>query len=202
MEALDSFTLRAVGVVTSGHVADALDSKKIDAKEQARYGKEGLPFLRARKLVEAGVRVVTFNWGGWDTHSNNFVSLKKQLPKLDQGVSCLLEDLSASGLNEDVTVIVWGEFGRSPRINKTAGRDHWPRVMGAFVAGGGMRLGQVIGSTTKNADYAQDRPVDVQEIFSTLYRNLGIDVASTTIPDTNGRPQYLADKRKVIDELV
>jgi hypothetical protein len=202
MEALDSFTQRAVGVVTSGHVADALDSKKIDAKEQTRYGKEGLPFLRARKLVEAGVRVVTFNWGGWDTHSNNFVSLKKQLPKLDQGVSCLLEDLSASGLNEDVTVIVWGEFGRSPRINKTAGRDHWPRVMGAFVAGGGMRLGQVIGSTTKNADYAQDRPVDVQEIFSTLYRNLGIDVASTTIPDTNGRPQYLADKRKVIDELV
>lgn len=202
MEALDSFTQRAVGVVTSGRVADALDSRKIDAQEQARYGKDGVPFLRARKLVEAGVRVVTFSWGGWDTHGNNFVSLKKQLPKLDQGLSCLLQDLSASGMDRDVSVVVWGEFGRSPRINKGAGRDHWPRVMGAFLAGGGMRLGQAIGSTTKNAEYAQDRPVEVQEIISTLYHNLGINVASTTIPDTNGRPQYLADKRKVIDELV
>jgi uncharacterized protein (DUF1501 family) len=152
--------------------------------------------------VEAGVRVVTFNWGGWDTHSNNFISLKKHLPKLDLGLSALLQDLSDRGLDRDVTVIVWGEFGRTPRVNKSAGRDHWPRVMMAFLAGGGMQLGQVIGSTTRDAGYAKDRPVQVQEVFSTLYHNLGIDVASTTLPDTNGRPQYLADIRQLVDELV
>jgi len=201
MSALDTFTRRAVGVVTSGKVADALDGNN-DAKDTERYGKDGMPFLRARKLVEAGVRVVTFSWGGWDTHANNFVSLKKQLPKLDMGLSSLVQDLSDRGLDKDVTVIVWGEFGRTPRINPGAGRDHWPSVMMAFVAGGGMQLGQVIGSTTRDGGHAQDRPVHVQEVFSTLYRNLGIDVMGTTLPDTNGRPQYLVDKRQVISELV
>src|SRR5688500_12932003 len=124
MAALDSFTQRAVSVVTSGAVADALDSNKSSEKDRERYGKDGTAFLRARRLVEAGVRVVTMGWGGWDTHANNFVSLKKQLPNMDRGLSALLTDLSESGMDKDVTVIVWGEFGRTPRVNMSAGRDH------------------------------------------------------------------------------
>ncbi|ADB15548.1 protein of unknown function DUF1501 [Pirellula staleyi DSM 6068] len=202
MEALDSFTQRAVGVVTSGKVAEALDASKVTPDEKERYGKEGMPFLTARRLVESGVRVVTFSWGGWDTHSNNFTSLKRQLPNMDRALSALLTDLHDRGLEKDVTVVVWGEFGRTPRVNGGAGRDHWPQVMGAFLAGGGMKTGQVIGSTTKNAEAAKDRPVHFHEVFSTLYYNLGIDVGSKTLEDTAGRPQYLVDKREVIRELV
>lgn len=202
MDALDSFTQRAVSVVTSGAVADALDQNKTSDKDRDRYGREGTSFLRARRLVEAGVRVVTMTWGGWDTHSGNFTSLKRQLPNMDRGLSALLTDLSESGMDKDVTVIVWGEFGRTPRVNMSAGRDHWPQVMQAFVAGGGMQLGQVIGSTTKNAEYAKDRPVHFHEVFATLYHNLGIDVRTAQLIDTAGRPQYLVDKREVISELV
>ena len=202
MNALDSFTRRAVDVVTSGKVADALDRNNRDKKEEDRYGKDATMFLTARKLVEAGVRVVTFSWGGWDTHGGNFTTLKRQLPKMDQGLAALLTDLAERGLDKDVTVIVWGEFGRTPRINSGAGRDHWPQVMAAFVAGGGMRLGQAIGSTTKDAGHAKDRPVQVQEVFATLYGNLGIDVRTAQLIDTAGRPQYLVEKRDVIGELV
>ncbi|WP_254512010.1 DUF1501 domain-containing protein [Anatilimnocola floriformis] len=202
MAALDSFTQRAVNVVTSGAVADALDSNKTSQRDRDRYGKEGTSFLRARRLVEAGVRVVSMNWGGWDTHSDNFTSLKRQLPNMDRGLSSLLIDLSERGLDKDVTVVVWGEFGRSPRITSNGGRDHWPQVMMAFLAGGGMKLGQMIGTTTKNAETAKDRPVHFQEVFATLYRNLGIDVRSAQLVDTAGRPQYLLDKRDVISELV
>ena len=202
MAALDSFTQRAVDVVLSGKVADALDTRKQDPKDAERYGRETQPFLTARRLVEAGVRVVTFSWGGWDTHGGNFTSLKRQLPNMDKGLSSLLTDLSATGRDKDVTVIVWGEFGRTPRVNSGAGRDHWPKVMMAFLAGGGMRTGQVIGSTTKDAGDAKDRPVHVQEVFATLYRNLGIDVRSTQLFDTAGRPQYLVEKRDAISELV
>jgi hypothetical protein len=202
MAALDSFTRRAVDVVTSGKVADALDRSKTDKRDEERYGRDALPFLTARRLVEAGVRVVTFSWGGWDTHGGNFTTLKRQLPKMDQGLSALLTDLADRGLDKDVTVIVWGEFGRTPRINSGAGRDHWPQVMAAFLAGGGMRLGQAIGSTTKNAENAKDRPVQVQEVFATLYHNLGVDVRSVQLFDTAGRPQYLVEKRDAIGELV
>jgi uncharacterized protein (DUF1501 family) len=202
MNALDSFTRRAVDVVTSGKVADALDRNNRDKKEEERYGKDATMFLTARKLVEAGVRVVTFSWGGWDTHGGNFTSLKKQLPKMDQGLAALLTDLAERGMDKDVTIIVWGEFGRTPRVNSGAGRDHWPKVMMAFMAGGGMRTGQVIGSTTKDAGDAKDRPIHVQEVFATLYRNLDIDVRSAQLFDTAGRPQYLVEKRDAISELL
>jgi uncharacterized protein (DUF1501 family) len=202
MNALDAFTRRAVDVVTSGKVADALDRNSRDKKDEDRYGRDATMFLTARKLVEAGVRVVTFSWGGWDTHGGNFTTLKRQLPKMDQGLSALLTDLCDRGLDKDVTVIVWGEFGRTPRINSGAGRDHWPQVMAAFVAGGGMRLGQAIGSTTRDAGHAKDRPVHVQEVFATLYHNLGIDARTAQLFDTAGRPQYLVEKRDAISELV
>jgi len=203
MAALDSFTQRAVGVVTSGKVADALDLEKEDKAVRERYGRDdGRMFLTARRLVEAGVRVVTFDWGGWDTHGDNFNQLRRQLPNLDRAMSALLKDLSDRGLDKDVTVVMWGEFGRTPRVNGGAGRDHWSRVAMCFLAGGGMKLGQVIGSSTAYAEEAKDRPVQLQEVFATLYHNLGIDVSHTQLIDPAGRPQYLVEKREVIRELI
>ncbi|MFM9116546.1 MAG: DUF1501 domain-containing protein [Planctomycetota bacterium] len=201
MNAFDSFTQRAVDVVTSGQVADALDLNKEDAKVRERYGRDGNMFLTSRRLIEAGVRVVTFDWGGWDTHSGNFTSLKQQLPKLDRAMSALLGDLKDRGLDQDVTVVMWGEFGRTPRVNASAGRDHWSRVAMGFLAGGGMKLGQVIGESSRYAEEAKDRPVHLQEVFATLYHNLGIDHA-TKVLDPSGRPQYLVDHRLPIRELV
>jgi uncharacterized protein (DUF1501 family) len=117
-------------------------------------------------------------------------------------MAALLTDLAERGLDKDVTVVMWGEFGRTPRINSGAGRDHWPKLSMGFLAGGGMRLGQAIGTSTKYAEEAQDRPVHFQEVFATLYHNLGIDVAKQTIQDPNGRPQYLVDIRRPIAELI
>lgn len=141
MTALDAYTRQAVDVVTSGRVADALDLEKEDPRLRGRYGNDGKMFLTARRLIEAGVRAVNFNWGSWDTHSNNFGHLKVQLPKLDIAMSALLEDLYTRGMDKDVTVVMWGEFGRTPRVNSNkGGRDHWLEVASCFVAGGGMKL--------------------------------------------------------------
>lgn len=202
MDALDSYTRRAAEVVTSGRVADALDLNKELAETRTRYGREGAMFLTARRLVEVGVRAVTFNWGGWDTHSDNFKTLRRQLPQLDQGLSALLDDLRDRGLDRDVTVVMWGEFGRTPRVNKTAGRDHWSRVTSCFLAGGGLRTGQVIGSTSRNAEEARERPVHLQEVFATLYHCLGIPVSSTQLLDPTGRPQFLVERREPVRELI
>ncbi len=203
MAALDSYTQRAVDVVTSGAVADALDLNREDVRVRQRYGdNDGKMFLTARRLVEAGVRAVSFNWGGWDTHGNNFVTLRKQLPKLDQAMSALLSDLRERGLEQDVSVVMWGEFGRTPRVNNGAGRDHWPKLSMCFLAGGGMRTGQAIGRSTKYAEDAMDRPIHLQEVFATLYHNLGINITQPVLTDPNGRPQYLVDYREPIRELV
>jgi len=204
MEAMDAFTQKASEVVLSGTLADALDVNKEDPKVQERYGdRDGRNFLMARRLVEAGVRVVTFNWGGWDTHGNNFDKLRTQLPKLDQAMSALIEDIHARGLENDVSIVMWGEFGRTPRVNNNnGGRDHWPKLSMAFLAGGGMRTGQVIGSSTKYAEEALERPIDYQEVHATLLHNMGIDPRTQQIHDPAGRPQYLLEKRNPIEELV
>ena len=115
------------------------------------------------------------------------------MPMLDQGLSALLEDLEQRGLAETTSVIVWGEFGRTPTINKNGGRDHWPAVSCAMLAGGGMRTGQVIGATDRLGGEATDRPVLFSEVFSTLYHQLGINATTATLPDLHGRPQYLID---------
>jgi hypothetical protein len=204
MNALDSYTQRAYEMVTSGKVADALDLGTEDQEIVNRYGRQNANLLVARRLIQCGVRVITMSgmWGGWDTHSNNFTSLRRNLPGMDHGLSTLIADLEQHDMLQDVTIVVWGEFGRTPRVNSRAGRDHWPRLSHAFLAGGGMRTGQMIGTSTKYAEYAQDRPIDYQEVHATLYHNLGIDTRSTTIIDPNGRPQYLLDMREPISELV
>ena len=215
MEGMDAFTQAAFGVLTSNKLADALDVSKEPEEVRARYG-DGKPYkyqydgaptcndhiLIARRLVEAGVRSVTLSFGRWDSHGANFDLVRDHGGKLDQAVSALVQDLDERGMLNDVTVLVWGEFGRTPRINKQAGRDHWPQVSCALMAGGGMRTGQTIGETDRLGERAVQRPVHVQEIIATTYHNLGIDPMAVTINDPTGRPQYLLDKREPIRELV
>ena len=210
---MDSFTQRAFEVLSTRKVYEALDVSREDRRLRARYGvgdmtneQDGPPccmdhFLMARRLVEAGARVVTIGFGRWDTHKNNFETNRYRIPKLDMALSALMEDLYDRGLERDVSVIVWGEFGRTPTINKHAGRDHWPAVNFALLAGGGMRTGQVIGSTDKEAAYVKDRPVSFQNVFATLYHNLGID-PSTVVSDRGGRPMTLLDDREPIREVI
>ncbi len=214
MEGLDSFNQQAFGMLTSSRLLEALDLSREDKRVVERYGKgdpknrdDGGPklmehFLIARRLVEAGARCVTLAFSRWDHHGDNFGALKQDLPLLDQGVSALIEDLYQRGLDKDVSVVVWGEFGRTPVINKDAGRDHWPRVSCALLAGGGMKAGQVIGSTDRLGGEAVDRPVQFGEVFATLYQNLGIDANKTTVPDLAGRPHYLVDGFAPMKELV
>jgi hypothetical protein len=207
MEGIDAFGQRALDVLSSSKLLDALDLSKEDPQVRERYG-DGKPYkyqydgaptvndqlLMARRLVEAGARVVTLSYGRWDSHGQNFDLVRDHGSKLDQGFTALVEDLDARGMLNNVTVIAWGEFGRTPRVNNQAGRDHWPQVSCALLAGGGMRGGQCIGSTNRLGEHAQDRPVHFQEVVATLYHNLGIDTASTTIVDPTGRPQYLVEQ--------
>jgi uncharacterized protein (DUF1501 family) len=146
--------------------------------------------------------VVTVAYGFWDYHGNNFQNARNDLPMLDQGVTALVQDLHHRGLDKDVSVIVWGEFGRTPTINKDGGRDHWPKVSCALLACGGMKTAQVIGSTDRLGGEPDDRPVHFMEIFATLYHNLGIDVNKATVTDLTGRPHFLTDGYQPIRELV
>lgn len=206
LEGLDTITQQAFGILTSSRLADALDLSKEDPQVRERYGKgdpnrygDGAPrnlehFLMARRLVEAGCRVVSLNFGRWDFHSNNFRGLKDtHLPIFDRGIATLVEDLHERGLADDVSVVAWGEFGRTPRINKDAGRDHWPRVGGGLLAGGGMKTGQVIGATDRLGGEAIERPVHFGEVLATLYGNLGVDAKTVKLNDLAGRPQYLLE---------
>ncbi|HEX3998347.1 MAG TPA: DUF1501 domain-containing protein [Pirellulales bacterium] len=206
MDAMDAFNQRAVGLITSNKMADALNWEKADTKVRERYGintdQSLSTFLVAKRLIETGVRIISMSWGGWDTHAQNFTSLRRQLPPLDTALSAMIEDLDASGLLGSTMIVMWGEFGRTPRINPGAGRDHWARAASALVAGGGMRMGQVIGSTNRYGETAQDRPVHLQEMFATFYHLLGIDPQTTTIRDPNGRPQYLVTHPDPIAELI
>lgn len=145
---------------------------------------------------------MTLSFGSWDRHGANFSRLPTQMDKLDQGVTALVQDLHDRGLQDDVSVIAWGEFGRTPRINKSAGRDHWPQASCALLACGRMRTGQVIGSTNRLGEVPKDRPVHYQNVFATLYHQLGIDTMTATIPDHAGRPRYLLDRREPVEELI
>ena len=227
LNGMDTFHQQAFGLLTSSRLAEALDLSKEDPRVVARYGtgdprvfmdSNGAPrvpqsMLMARRLIEAGARVVTLNYSKWDWHGGRntegrvdnsiFTREKEDFPIFDQCVSALVEDLHARGLDRDCTVAILGEFGRTPRISPQLGRDHWPNVNCALLAGGGMNLGQTIGTTDRIAGEPASRPVRFSELFATLYRNLGIDVNRTTITDLSGRPQYLVeDNVSPISELV
>lgn len=203
---MDASQQRALGVLTSSRLLDALDLSREPDHVRHRYG-TGQPYqfqfdgsptvneqlLVARRLVEAGVRCVTLSYGRWDSHGRNFDLVRDHGGKLDQCLSALIEDLEVRGMLDDVTVIAWGEFGRTPRINGNAGRDHWPVVSCAFLAGGGMRTGQVIGATNRLGEHATQRAVTPAEIVATIYHNLGLDAMTEFILDPTGRPQHLVD---------
>ncbi len=210
---MDSHTERAMNVLTSSRLIEALDVSKEDPKIRDRYG-DGKPYqfqydgaptvnehlLVARRLVQAGARCVTLSYGRWDSHGKNFDLVRDHGSKLDQCLSALVWDLERLDMLDDVTVIAWGEFGRTPRINKEAGRDHWPQVSCAVLAGGGIKTGQVVGSTNRLGEFAKDRPVTFGDMFATLYHSLGL-TPETTVPDPTGRPQHVCEGER-IRELV
>ncbi|MEX0701656.1 MAG: DUF1501 domain-containing protein [Planctomycetales bacterium] len=203
MNAMDSFTERAVGLVASGEVANALDLSKEDPQTLDRYGdNRNRSFLTARRLIEAGVRCVAFSFYDWDTHADNFRGMRIRLPNLSRALTALIEELEQRGLLDDTIIMMSGEFGRTPRINGSAGRDHWNQASCFFLAGGGLRHGQMIGATDARAEAPVDRPVHLQQVFATVYRQLGIDPDRTQLIDPNGRPQYLLDHRDPIRELI
>ena len=220
LQGMDHFSEQAFGLLTSSRLAEALDLSKEDQRIVDRYGTgdpkvamdgNGAPrvpqsMLMARRLIEAGARVVTLNYSKWDWHggpkNSIFTREAEDFPAFDRCVSALVEDLHQRGLDQDCSVVVMGEFGRTPKISALVGRDHWPLVNCALLAGGGMKTGQVIGSTDRIGGEAASRPVTFGELFATLYQNLGINVNQVTVPDFNGRPQYLVeDNAQPIGEL-
>jgi hypothetical protein len=215
MHGMDSLNRQALEILTSSKLADALDVSKEPEEIRKRYGTgdtrnygDGAPrnneqFLVARRLIEAGARVVTLNFGRWDFHSQNFSEFKNtHAPLFDQALSALIEDLHARGMSDDTTVVAWGEFGRTPRINPEAGRDHWPQVGGGLIAGGGLNMGRVIGSTDRLGANIADRPVHFGEVFATIYHKIGLDTNRAYVSDLSGRPQTLVDGWKPMPELL
>jgi hypothetical protein len=212
---IDAFTAQALDMVRSPRVREAFDIGREPPDMQALYGGdieyqrdpdrrrcwEGSKFLLARRLVEAGVPVVTLAVGVWDTHSEHFPYQRDNVPLLDRSLHALITDLHQRGLDQDVAVVVCGEMGRTPRINKTAGRDHWPSAGFALFAGGGLRTGQVVGATDARGERPITRPYGPQSILATLYHVLGIN-PSETFPDHSGRPRFLLDDQDPIAELV
>lgn len=212
-EGIDNFQEQAFQMLSSGRFAAAMDLEQEPQSVRDRYGKlqktdpsfGGAPqspqhLLLARRLIEAGVRCVSVAFGAWDWHANREGSIeylsRKYLPVFDHALAVFLQDLEERGLLEQTTVIVWGEFGRTPRINAKGGRDHWPGTQSVLLAGGGIQGGRVVGQTDRVGGVPLDRPVHVQEVFASLYQNLGIDIATAQITDLSGRPRYLIDDDK------
>jgi len=208
MQGLEEYNQQALQILSDGGLAKALDLSNEDPKIAERYGvndptyqRDGAPkmvrnFLVARRLIEAGARVVSLNYSRWDWHGGdgmNFPRSRQEFPLLDQGLSALITDLQERGMLNDVSIVMWGEFGRTPKLNKNNSRDHWPKANFCFLAGGGMNTGQVIGATNRNGEEPVERPVKFQEVFATLYTNLGIDLSSAVVRDSSGRPHYLVD---------
>ena len=225
MDGMDDINQQAFGILTSGQLGDALnfelESHQLrreygisDSEVPVHGGSELLKqFLVARRLVQAGCRCVTLAFsvwpmeresrGGfnWDFHSDNFNKSRKFMPMLDMGLSALIRDLDNHNLLDDTSLVMWGEFGRTPRINNQAGRDHWPQAASVLLAGGGMKTGQTIGSTNRLGEEPEDRPIHYRDVFASLYRNIGINAAHTQLTDLRGRPHPLVDGRNPIYEL-
>jgi hypothetical protein len=204
MEGLDAFTRKAFEMVTSPAARQAFDIGKEDAPTRDLYGRStlGQSMLLARRLIEAGVTFVTVNAGGWDTHANNFEALKKQkLPLFDTAWAALMQDMHRRGMMQNTLVLVWGEFGRTPRINTGAGRDHWPGAMSVVLAGGGLKMGQAIGVSDAKAEYPKERPLTPEDVLSTMYSVLGIDQNMHYLNEAQ-RPIKILNSGEPIKELV
>jgi hypothetical protein len=218
---MDKFQAQALDLLTSAKARQAFDLSKESPKTLDRYGRgkythqtvktilypwEPKPFVLARRLVEAGVRVVTLSVGSWDHHSGAeqhiFESYRHVLPALDRSVTALVDDLTDRGLIDDVLVVVLGEFGRTPKLSAPGpGREHWADAGAILMAGGGLKTGQVVGETDSRAERAKSGSISFQNVVATIYHVLGID-PTTTLPDFTGRPQYLLDHPDPVKELV
>ena len=221
VQGLDRFQSQALRMITSPRVREAFDLSQESPKTLERYGRgkyshqadkniiydwEPKPFVLARRLVEAGVRVVTLQVGSWDHHSglnqNIFQSYRLVLPALDQSICALVSDLEERGLINDVLVVVLGEFGRTPKVTYPGpGREHWADAGCVLMAGGGLRMGQVIGETDSRAEKAKSGRITFQNIMATIYHVLGIDPRGS-LQDYTGRPQYLLDDQRPVRELL
>ncbi|MCZ6792082.1 MAG: DUF1501 domain-containing protein [Planctomycetota bacterium] len=202
-ESMDRVMQEAVDIVTSGRAREAFDLSREDPRIRELYGPGwGEQALLARRLIEAGVRFVTLNTGYWDDHGNIKRALDSKLPRHDRAVGVLIQDLAQRGLLDDTLVVTAGEFGRTPRINKDAGRDHWPQAQSIALAGGGFRHGQVVGATNDKAEYPTERPVTPNDFCAIIYHALGIDPHRTTVDNLSGRPVYLLDGGRVPRELL
>ncbi len=202
LEAADTFYQKAFNLVTAPHAKKAFDLRSEDPRIRDRYGKNSLGHgcLLARRLVEAGVRFVTH--GGWDTHQNNFASLKNRLlPVLDGAVSGLIQDLSDRGRLDSTLVLVLSDFGRTPKVNPSAGRDHWSTAGIALLAGGGIRNGLAVGQTNALAEQPTEAPYYTEDLAATIYHCLGIPL-DTTHQTPDGRPIAVNYGGRVIRELV
>ena len=187
---------RARGLAAHGVEVGAKLRRRLHANINARA---------SQHLVEHGARYVSLNWGGYlgfDSHDNNYPKMRNILPPFDASLAALIEDLHERGLDKDVLVVAWGEFGRTPKVNEKAGRDHWPPVQCALIIGGGLKMGQIIGATDRMAGEPTERPVHVHEILATIYRHCGIDPEETQLIDPTGRPRYLLEHRRPITELL
>jgi uncharacterized protein (DUF1501 family) len=187
----------------SGKAREAFDLSKESASLADQFDKTGFSqsCLLATRLIEAGVRFVSLSLGGWDTHSNNFDSLKKLLPTLDTGLAGLFAALESKGLFASTTVFVTGEFGRTPKVNQRAGRDHYPRSMFCLLAGGGIKCGQVVGESDAKAEAPKDKPISPDDVAATFYKSLGINPAKE-YRTPGGRPVMLVRYGKIVDELL
>jgi hypothetical protein len=202
---IDSFSRQALEMVTGEKAARAFDIESEDPAVRDMYGRTfiGQNCLLARRLVESGVSYVTcLSGGGWDTHRDNFSLLKNEtLPRYDRAIAALIRDIYQRGLDKKVLLLVMGEFGRTPRINKDAGRDHWPGAMSVLVSGGGLQMGQIIGETDSQAAYPISKPYTPSCVLATMYRVMGID-PRRHFPDQNNRPIAILSQGQPISELL
>jgi uncharacterized protein (DUF1501 family) len=200
----DIFYEKAHTLITSPAAKKAFDLSQEPETLRERYGRNnfGQSCLLARRLIEAGVHFVTVTSGGWDTHQNNFKSLKDRLlPPLDRGYSALLQDLSDRGMLDNTLVVWFGDFGRTPKVNPSAGRDHWATSGCACIGGGGVRTGEVVGATNALAEFVTDNPVTPQDLAATIYHTLGIPL-HTWYRAQDGRPIELVPTGKPVRQLV
>lgn len=193
---------QALSMVLSGRIREAFNLEREDQRTRERYGDGwGAQALLARRLIEAGVRFVTLNTGYWDDHGQIKKGLDHKMPRHDRAVGVLIQDLAERGMLDDTLVVSAGEFGRTPVINRDAGRDHWPQAQSILLAGGGYRHGQVIGATNAKAEHPISRPVRVEDFCAIIYHALGLDIHDTLI-DHSGRPMHLVPSGEVPPELL
>ncbi len=203
LSAMDTFYERAYSLISSPQAREAFDLNKEDAKLRDAYGRNtaGARMLMARRLVEAGVRLVNLTYGGWDMHSRIVAGFKSQMPAFDQAFSQLVKDLDQRGLLDSTLIMVSSEFGRTPKMNKDAGRDHWPKVFSVVLAGGGVKRGYVYGASDATATEPERDPVGCQDLFATVYHIMGIN-SDKEIMAPGDRPIEIVNGGKVIKDVL